>query len=370
MLKFGTSGIRDITNKLIKNHVAKEIAESLYAVGWQEITIARDGRTGSDKLMDEFIKHFPGTIRNLGITTTPELASHAGLAVMITASHNPCQYCGFKVYVNHFEQNTLDLPPIPSYNKWDLLPKDIIIDCANGGLGHKLHSLGFTNLVNFGDGEINQDCGATHPEFLTKYCQEHNLEIGFAVDGDADRFMMYLHDHVLSSEEVATIFAKLMNLSKIVVDENINCGLDKNFDLLRSKIGGRNIINLMRTSHVNFAAEKSGHYYFDPNIGASDALDAIILMVNAYNDIGIEGLQRILKIYHPFYQFNCNVNLETLPQDYETILTNFNPRGVRKIIRKSGTEPLLRIMLEGKKEKVVKKAWQTLAKQLNISAEL
>ena len=366
MLKFGTSGIRDITEKLLKGHVAKQIAESLYAVGWQEITVARDGRTGSDKLMDELVKNFPGTVHNLGVTTTPELAAQNGLAVMITASHNPCQYCGFKIYLNHFEQSTLDLPPVATYHKWDLLPKDIIIDCANGGLGHKLKSLGFTNLVNDGDGEINQDCGATHPEFLTKYCVEHNLEIGFAVDGDADRFMMYLHDHVLSSEEVATLIAHLLNLSSIVVDETVNNGLSRKLKLVRSKVGGQNVIRAMQTSHVNFGAEKSGHYYFDANSGTSDALDAIILVADAYHEIGVDGLQRILKDYRPYCQFNRNIKLEDLPENYETVLANFNPRGVRKVIRKSGTEPLLRIMLESKKEPAVMKAWQTLAKQLKI----
>lgn len=366
MLKFGTSGVRDITEKLLKNHVAKEIAESLYAVGWQELTLARDGRTGSDKLMDEFVKHFPGTIHNLGITTTPELASQNGLAVMITASHNPHEYCGFKVYLNHFEQSTLDLPPVPAYNKWKLLPKDIVIDCANGALGHKLHSLGFDNIVNYGDGEINQGCGATHPEFLTQYCQERNLEIAFAVDGDSDRFMMYLHDHVLSSEEVITLFATLLNLSTIVVDETVSSALGRNFKLIRCKVGGQNVMNAMRANHLIFGGEKSGHYFFDPSLGASDALDGIILITNAYREMGLERLQQIIQKYRPYHQVYHNVKIEDLPENYESILANFNPRGVRKVIRKSGTEPLLRIMIESKKEKAVTKAWQSLAEKLNI----
>ena len=368
MLKFGTSGIRDLTKNLIKEHVATQIAEQLLAAGWKEVTVGRDGRTGSDKLMNEFIKAFTGTVHNLGITTTPELAAQNGLAVMITASHNPCEYCGFKVYLNHFEQSTLNLPPVPIYHKWDLLPKDIVIDCANGGLGHKLHSIGFTNIVNY-DGEINQGCGATHPEFLTKYCQEHQQEIGFAVDGDADRFMMYLHDHVLTSEEVTTLIANILNLPNIVVDETVNSGLAQTFNLVRSKVGGQNIIRTMQTSHVNFGAEKSGHYYFDLNCGTSDALDAIIIIANAYHEKGLNGLLQILKLYRPYYQFNRNVKIEDLPTDYENILANFNlPKGMRKVIRKSGTEPLLRIMLEGKKEKVVTKAWQSLAAQLNLKA--
>lgn len=370
MLKFGTSGIRDLTENLIKNHVAKEIAESLYAVGWQEVTIARDGRIGSDKLMDEFIQNFPGTIHNLGVTITPELAAQNGLAVMITASHNPAEYCGFKIYLNHFDQSTLDLPPVPNYNKWNLLPKDIVIDCANGGLGHKLHSLGFTNLVNYGDGEINKGCGAAHPEFLEQYCKENNLEIGFGVDGDSDRFIMYLHDHVLASEEVMILAGKIMNLSKIVVDETVNSGLGRNLKLVHSKVGGQNVLNQMHTEHIYFGGEKSGHYYLDPNTGTSDAVDAIIIMSKAYRELGIDELVRIVNSYRPYCQLNYNLKITMLPENYETIIAQFNPRGVRKVIRKSGTEPLLRIMLESKKEKAVKKAWQTLAKQLNIPEQL
>ena len=56
MLKFGTSGIRDLTDKLLKDHVATQIAQALSAKGWKEVTVGRDGRTGSDKLMEEFIK--------------------------------------------------------------------------------------------------------------------------------------------------------------------------------------------------------------------------------------------------------------------------------------------------------------------------
>ena len=367
MLKFGTSGIRDLISKLLKNHTAKEIAQSLYTVGWQEVSLGRDGRTGSDKLMEEFIKNFPGTVHNLGITTTPELAAQNGLAVMITASHNPSEYCGFKIYLNHFEQSTLDLKPVPTYSKFDLLPKDIVIDCANGGLGHKLNSLGFTNIVNFGDGEINDGCGATHPEFLTKYCQENNLEIGFAVDGDADRFMMYLHDHVLSSEEVTILMATLLNLPTIVVDETVNSGLERNFKLIRSQVGGQNVLRTMQTNYINFGAEKSGHYYFDFNNGSSDAVDAIVLIYNAYRAKGISGLQTILSQYRPYHQIFYSFNIEKLPADYETIIANFKPRNVRKFIRKSGTEPLLRIMLESKKEKALNKAWQTLRAQLKLA---
>ncbi|MCM1403886.1 MAG: hypothetical protein NC133_00015 [Prevotella sp.] len=366
MLKFGTSGIRDLTKKLLTNHVGAQIAEKLSALGWQEVTIGRDGRTGSEKLMNEFIKYFSGIVHNLGITTTPELAAQNGLSIMITASHNPCQYCGFKIYLNHFEQSTLELPPVPVYHKWDLLPKDIIIDCANGGLGYKLHSLGFNNLVNY-KGEINQGCGATHPEFLTQYCQEHHLEIGFAVDGDADRLLMYLGDRVLSSEEVAILLATLLNLSSIVVDETVNSALERNFQLVRSKVGGQNMIHTMQNAHINFGAEKSGHYYFDSNLGTSDAIDAMILIADAYHDNGISGLRQILKNYRPYYQFIHNVNIEKLPDNYASIIENFNlPHGIRQVIRKSGTEPLLRIMLEGKKENAVMKVWHTLAAQLNI----
>jgi|GEM_PF-3283346 len=366
MLKFGTSGIRDITKNLIKDHVATQVAEALSKAGWKELSLGRDGRTGSDKLMNEFVKAFPGTIHNLGITTTPDLASQSGLAVMITASHNPYQYCGFKIYLNHFEQNTLDIPPVPVYHKWDLLPKDIMIDCANGALGHKLHSLGFTNIVNY-DGEINEGCGVTHPEFLTKYCQDNKLEIAFAVDGDADRFLMYLHDHVLTGEETSLIIASVLKLKKIVVDETINSGLGNSIELVRCKVGAKNVIDMMRATHLTFGGEKSGHYYFDPNIGASDGIDAIVLISNAYHEIGLAGFQQILKSYRPYFEFYRNVKITDLPTNYEEVIANFTlPKGIRKVIRKSGTEPLLRIMLEGKKEKDVMKAWQNLATQLNL----
>lgn len=366
MLKFGTSGIRDLTTNLLKNHIATELATKLSQMGWTELTIGRDGRKGSDKLMNEFNKNFSGKVNNLGITTTPEIASQPGLAIMITASHNPCEYCGFKIYLHHQEQSTADLKPIPVYQKWEQLPRDIVIDCANGGLGHKLKTLGFTNIINT-NGEINKDCGATHPENIAKYCQANNQPVGFAVDGDADRFLMYLHDRVLASEEVAYIIANLLHLPRIVVDETVNSGLGKSCEIVRSKVGGHNVIATMRAQHIPFGAEKSGHYYFSTEIASSDALDAIILMANAYQTIGTDGLLKILRGYKPYYQFNRNVKIADLPADFETILAQITlPKNVRQVIRKSGTEPLLRIMLEGKNQKIVEKAWQIVAKQLRL----
>ena len=367
MFKFGTSGIRDLTTNLLKDHIATKLAEQFTKLGWTEITLGRDGRKGSDKLMNEFVKSFTGKINNLGITTTPELAAQPGLAIMITASHNPCEYCGFKVYLHHQEQSTADLKPVPVYRKWEQLPRDIVIDCANGGLGHKLKALGFTNIINT-DGEINQDCGATHPENITKYCQANNLEIGFAVDGDADRCLIYLHDHVLASEEVAHLITHLLHLPRIVVDETVNSGLGKNCELVRAKVGGHNLIAAMREHNLSFGAEKSGHYYFSQEIASSDALDAIILLANAYHTLGVDGLLKILRGYQPYYQFNQNVKIADLPANFEDILAKMVlPKGVRQVIRKSGTEPLLRIMLEGKNQKIVNKAWQTVAAQLDLN---
>lgn len=366
MFKFGTSGIRDLTENLLKDKIAAKLAKHLSKMGWQELTLGRDGRKGSDKLMAEFVENFSGHVVNLGVTTTPELAAQQGLAIMITASHNPSEYCGFKLYLHHQEQNTADLQPKPVYNKWDLIPRDIIIDCANGGLGHKLKSLGFTNIINY-KGEINKNCGATHPENLAKYCQENHLKIGFAVDGDADRFLMFLNDRVLAGEEVAFLIAKLLKLKRIVIDETVNSELGNHFDAVRCKVGGHAVITAMQQNNITFGAEKSGHYYFDPNVGASDALDAMILLSRGYHELGLDGLLKMLAKYKPYYQFNTNIKINELPENFEQILDNITlPKNVRKVIRKSGTEPLLRIMIEGKTKAVVDQEFAKIADLLGI----
>lgn len=366
MFKFGTSGIRDLTENLLKDKIAAKLAKQLSDMSWQELTLGRDGRKGSDKLMAEFVENFKGNIKNLGITTTPEIAKQQGLAVMITASHNPSEYCGFKLYLNHQEQSTAELKPTPIYNKWDFIPKDIVIDCANGGLGHKLKSLGFTNIINY-KGEINKNCGATHPENLAKYCQDNQLKIGFAVDGDADRFLMFLDNRVLAGEEVTYLIAKLLKVQRIVIDETVNSALSKHFDTVRCKVGGHAVITAMQKNKVSFGAEKSGHYYFDPNIGASDAIDAIITISKGYRELGVNGLLKMLAKYKPYYQFNKNIKINELPENFEQILTEITlPKNVRKVIRKSGTEPLLRIMIEGKTKAIVDKEFTKIANELGI----
>lgn len=357
MFKFGTSGIRDLTKNLLKDQVATELAQKLYQMGWRELSLGRDGRKGSDKLQSEFTKNFPGKIYNCGITTTPMLSAQSGLAVMITASHNPSEYCGFKVFLNHQEQSTAEITPAPVYQKWQLLPKDIVIDCANGGLGHQLKILGFTNLIN-DKGLINHHCGANHTESLLRHCQENHLDIGFAVDGDADRFAMYLGNRILTSDEVTYLIIKLRRFSTIVVDETVNSALAEHCQIIRSQVGGHAVIAAMQANSVEFGAENSGHYYFDRNVGTSDAVDAMILFSNAYHTMGTVGLLKLLKQYHPYSQLHQSIPTAQLPANYNEILSQLVlPKGVRRIIRPSGTEPLLRVMLESKKPHLIDKAW-------------
>ncbi len=366
MLKFGTSGIRDLTDNLIKNKVATLLAEKLNSLGWMELNIGRDGRNLSDKLLSEFKESFKGEINDFGITTTPEMASKSGLSVIITASHNPCEYCGFKLFLNGKEQSSAEIVPLGKYNKWEQFPKDIIVDCANGALGYKLKELGYKNIINT-EGEINKDCGVTHPNNLLNYCKDNNLDIGFAVDGDADRILLFLGNKILDGDELGFLLASLLKINRIVIDETMNSEFTNHFEVIRCKVGGQAVISSMNNENISFGAEKSGHYYFDKNIGASDSVDAIILLSNAYKEKGSKGLLEILSYFKPYYQFNKNINIQDLPTNFEEILTTTKlDKDIRTVIRKSGTEPLLRIMLEGKTKESVDNAFKILANKLAL----
>jgi phosphomannomutase len=359
MLEFGTSGIRDLSVNLLKNKTAAELARHLVKLGFTEIAIGRDGRRDSGELTNEFVAAFGDGARNYGIVTTPFMASLGGLSVMVTASHNSAPYCGFKLFLDGRELPGLDnLCPRSYWDKITQLPRDIVIDCANGALGYKLKQCGFDNIINY-SGEINQNCGATHPENIANYCRG-KYDVGFAVDGDADRVIMFLQNRVLDGDELAFLIASLLRARRIVADETMNSGLCGRFDVQRCAVGGTNVLDMMLANNIEFGAEKSGHYYFGTRVGVSDALDTIILL----SKYETRELQEILCGYHPDQQLNRSVKIAELKPDYKNIIGRAKLKDVRSVIRLSGTEPLLRIMLEGRDRSVVEQNMKNLLKKI------
>ena len=275
------------------------------------------------------------------------------------------------------------------------LPKDLdfqgiklVVDCANGA-GYKvaptvLRELGATVEVigNKPNGmNINQGCGAVRPELLQETVRLHKADLGIALDGDADRAIFVCEqgtvvdgDHVMAALGLDLHHQGLLANRTLVGTVMSNFGLELSMakagiTLIRTPVGDRYLLERMLAEGYNFGGEQSGHFIFlDHNTtgdGLISALQILSLMKRSK-----KPLSELAKAMTAVPQILVNIKvkqkpvLESIPEIDRAIQENnrrLNGSG-RVLIRYSGTEPLLRIMVEGEHASVVKDVADELAR--------
>ena len=225
---------------------------------------------------------------------------------------------------------------------------------------------------------INKECGSTHLESLQKYVLENKLDLGIAYDGDGDRCLA-IDDkgNIMDGDVIIAIVAKyLKEKGKLKNDTVIstvmsNIGLNKfakenNINIKHTKVGDRYVLEEMLHSGYNFGGEQSGHIIFlDKNPTGDGILTSLILIKSIIeSNLPASQLRKVINIY-PQVLINARVREEKkkLYQDDPIIsreinkLENEMEQDGRVLIRPSGTEPVIRVMLEGKnKDEIYKKA--------------
>ncbi len=250
----------------------------------------------------------------------------------------------------------------------------VVIDCANGA-GYKvaptiLEELG-ADVKVLGDKpngfNINEGCGAMHPEYLAKAVRDYRADVGIALDGDADRVVMVDEngDIVDGDKLMAVLALHLKNNGTLkgggmVATVMSNQGLGeylKNHDikLYRSSVGDKNVVEMMQKYGINFGGEQSGHVVFSDYAktgdGISSALQALAYMVESQ-----KKASEVFNPYESYPQLLVNLTIDTKP-DIDTIegiddlKKELDNEGMRYLFRYSGTENLLRILLEGRDER-------------------
>lgn len=256
----------------------------------------------------------------------------------------------------------------------------IVIDCANGAaygmapqvlweLGAEVISVGvLPNGFN-----INENCGSTHPELLIKTVLENKADIGIALDGDADRLLIVDEKgQVIAGDKIIGLIAeKLHNQGKlkndtVVATQMSNLALEEylryfGVSLVRTNVGDRYVLEEMKKSGYNFGGEQSGHIVFGDYSTTGDgllaALQVLEIMVN--NKKTISQIANIFELFPQVLQnvkYSSNENpLEnkSVQEVIEKEKVQFGDL-VRILVRKSGTEKLIRVMVEGKDEKLIK----------------
>ena len=255
----------------------------------------------------------------------------------------------------------------------------VVVDCANGAaykaapivlweLGAEVISIG----VNPDGYNINKDCGSTHPQNAAKAVLEHNADVGICLDGDADRLILIDNKgNIADGDQLMGLIAsqwsskgKLAN-NTLVATVMSNMGLERylntlDIKLLRTNVGDRYVVEAMRKFGYNLGGEQSGHIVMTDYATTGDGLMAALQFLNTLVESKCTSSE-LIKVFEPMPQLLRNVKLnnsESLDnlKVKESIKAGEDAFGDigRILIRKSGTEPLLRVMGECEDPKLLK----------------
>lgn len=437
---FGTDGARGVANTEITCELAMQIGRAAAMVLTKhtnerpKVLIGMDTRASSQMLESAIaagLCSVGADVNLLGEIPTPAVAYlvrkyEYDAAIMISASHNPCEYNGIKIFQSNgyklpdaleeeIESIILDksqLPPVKiggdvgrikhsrtavadyikylygiarddlaEYGIADLGGLRIALDCSNGSacltapeLFMKLCEDCFFTASHPNGTNINNKCGSTHLEVLQDFVVRNKCDAGLAFDGDADRFLAVDENgNVVDGDKLISIFAKyLKDKGKLCKDTAVvtvmsNMGFfkfceDNGIKCEKTKVGDRYVLENMVANGYSIGGEQSGHIIFLDHATTGDGQLSALKLLCIMKETG-KKLSDLASEMQVFPQVLINVRVSDFgkvkfPRDKEiknAIEAAEKELGTdgRVLVRVSGTEPLVRIMLEGKdKEKI------------------
>ncbi len=409
---FGTDGIRGIPQETLEEEIVKKVCSSVEKLLQPEsIALISDTRESCELITDWIIQGFSDsvTLTNYGILPSgsiPILINefNEDLGIIISASHNSSEYNGIKLIGKNGsklddeiemkiekEIGNISLPEkigtlknsskgYESYMQFlnniddiNFDKFDLIIDSANGSAYKIIEDLlvskkaKFKMISNNPDGKnINKDCGATYPSAL-----QNNMDkgqIGISFDGDADRLIMIDENkQVVNGDLLLTILSKYLSekgklnkdivVTTVMANYGFKIAMDEfGFNLIETPVGDKYVAEAMKKNDATLGGEQSGHIILEDYLPVGDGILTCLLVLKAidYFDIPITEFRKKYLTEYP--QKLTNIELEKSLNDHEIefvnqialdMSTKLNLDG-RYLIRNSGTEPLLRVLVEAK----------------------
>jgi phosphoglucosamine mutase len=258
----------------------------------------------------------------------------------------------------------------------------IVVDCANGAayniapkifweLGAEVVAIGIEpNGFN-----INEKCGSTHPEALRLKVLEEKADIGIALDGDADRLLIVDEKgRAIDGDQLIALIAEKLHDSgnlksdTVVITQMSNLALENYLNYIgvstiRAQVGDRYVLEEMRKNGCNFGGEQSGHIVISDYSTTGDGLVAALQVLAILCETK-KPASELLHLFEPFPQILKNVKFDSSKGDpmQDKSLQDFIEEKSQELgnegrilVRKSGTESLIRVMAEGKDQKQIEK---------------
>ena len=424
---FGTDGARGVANTELTCELAMQIGRAAALVLTRgtkkkaKIVIGKDTRISSDMLENALVAGICSVGADaaiLGVVPTPAVAYliekyEADAGIMISASHNPVEFNGIKLFSNtgyklpdaveeEIEALILDTPekiPLKSgvdigrifylenakhdYVKHIMQTIDgnlegmkVAIDCANGsasataemlfkGLDAKCYIISASP-----DGtNINDNCGSTHIDNLCKCVKENRCHIGVAFDGDADRCLAVDEKGILiDGDKMIAIFAKYFKENNklpndtAVVTVMSNLGFfefaeNNGINVATTKVGDRYVLEEMLEKGYTLGGEQSGHIIMTDFANTGDGQLSAVQLISVLKNEGVKA-SALSTIMQRFPQAMINIKVENdkkarldTDKDIKAVIEECEQKlakNGRVLVRASGTEPLVRVMVEGK----------------------
>ena len=439
---FGTDGARGVANKELTCELAMKIGRAAayvltkHTVSKPKIIIGKDTRVSSTMLemaLASGMCSFGADVILVGFIPTPAVAylvpeSESDAGVMISASHNPCEYNGIKLFDHNgyklpdcIEEEiesivlddavTIDLPVgggvgsvyfrhdfvdkyishILSTVDTDLSGMKIAIDCANGSASMTAQKI-FTKLgaqcfmlhCSPNGININDHCGSTCMDDLVDYVNGHNIDLGLAFDGDSDRCLAVDENgKIIDGDQLIAVFANEMkktdklNGNTAVVTLMTNLGFSKfaessGINVAVTGVGDRYVLEEMLKNNYCIGGEQSGHIIFSNHATTGDGqlsgVKFASIMVKEKKKAS--ELASIMKVY-PQVLLNVKTtgNAKEIINNFEVQKQINNVSAVlgengRIVVRPSGTEPIIRVMIEGQDKVYINELALKVANQI------